>query len=138
MCIRDSGQTDPSKIQIADLSKTIQDPLLAKVRWVLRKDFNFTQNPQRKFAVDAIFSSQPLIFPKMSEGCEVSATDVYKRQPYNQVGVKLSYIQMGELKQGWRESNTKRSCQIWRKKDTKQSAVKIQVILTALFLYRNG
>ena len=29
------GQTDPSKIQIADLSKTIQDPLLAKVRSVL-------------------------------------------------------------------------------------------------------
>jgi len=68
------GQTDPSKIQIADLSKTIQDPLLAKVRSVLRKDFNFTQNPQRKFAVDAVFSSQPLIFPKMGEGCEVSAT----------------------------------------------------------------
>ena len=63
-----------SKIQIADLSKTIQDPLLAKVRSVLRKDFNFTQNPQRKFAVDAVFSSQPLIFPKMGEGCEVSAT----------------------------------------------------------------
>ena len=68
------GQTDPSKIQIADLSKTIQDPLLAKVRSVLRKDFNFTQNPQRKFAVDAVFSSQPLIFPKVGEGCEVSAT----------------------------------------------------------------
>ena len=68
------GQTDPSKIQIADLSKTIQDPLLAKVRSVLRKDFNFTQNPQRKFTVDAVFSSQPLIFPKMGEGCEVSAT----------------------------------------------------------------
>ena len=68
------GQTDPSKIQIADLSKTIQDPLLAKVRSVLRKDFNFSQNPQRKFAVDAVFSSQPLIFPKMGEGCEISAT----------------------------------------------------------------
>ena len=51
------GQTDPSKIQIADLSKTIQDPLLAKVRSVLRKDFNFTQNPQRKFVVDAVFST---------------------------------------------------------------------------------
>ena len=33
------GQTDPSKIQIADLSKTIQDPLLAKVRSVLRRFF---------------------------------------------------------------------------------------------------
>ena len=68
------GQTDPSQIQIADLSKTIQDPLLAKVRSVLRKDFNFSQNPQRKFGVDAVFSTQPPIFPKMAEGCTVSAT----------------------------------------------------------------
>ncbi|KYK90631.1 tRNA threonylcarbamoyladenosine dehydratase, partial [Aggregatibacter actinomycetemcomitans] len=36
------GQTDPSQIQIADLSRTIQDPLLAKVRSVLRKDYHFT------------------------------------------------------------------------------------------------
>lgn len=68
------GQTDPSQIQIADLSKTIQDPLLAKVRSVLRKDFNFSQNPKRKFAVDAVFSTQPLIFPQMTAGCEISAT----------------------------------------------------------------
>ncbi|OOF39687.1 tRNA cyclic N6-threonylcarbamoyladenosine(37) synthase TcdA [Rodentibacter rarus] len=68
------GQTDPTQIQIADLSKTIQDPLLAKVRSVLRKDFNFTQKPQRKFGIDAVFSTQPLIFPKMGENCEISAT----------------------------------------------------------------
>ena len=68
------GQTDPSQIQIADLSRTIQDPLLAKVRSTLRKDYHFTQNPQRKFAIDAVFSTQPLIFPKASEGCAISAT----------------------------------------------------------------
>lgn len=68
------GQTDPSQIQIADLSKTIQDPLASKVRSLLRKEYNFSQNPKRKFGVDCVFSTQPLIFPKMSEGCEVSAT----------------------------------------------------------------
>ena len=68
------GQTDPSQIQIADLSKTIQDPLAARVRSLLRKEYNFSQNPKRKFGIDCVFSTQPLIFPKMGEGCEVSAT----------------------------------------------------------------
>ena len=68
------GQTDPSQIQIADLSRTIQDPLASKVRSLLRKEYNFSQNPKRKFGVDCVFSTQPLIFPKMGEGCEISAT----------------------------------------------------------------
>lgn len=68
------GQTDPTQIQIADMTKTIQDPLIAKVRSILRKDYHFSQNPKRKFGVDCVFSTQPLIFPKMSEGCEISAS----------------------------------------------------------------
>ena len=68
------GQTDPSQIQIADLSKTIQDPLASKVRSLLRKEYNFSQNPKRKFGVDCVFSTQPLIFPKIGESCEISAT----------------------------------------------------------------
>lgn len=68
------GQTDPSQIQIADLSKTIQDPLAAKVRSTLRKQFRFSQNPKRKFGVDCVFSTQPLIFPQQSENCSISAT----------------------------------------------------------------
>ena len=68
------GQTDPSQIRIADLSKTIQDPLLAKVRSVLRKNYNFSQNPKRKFGIDCVFSTQPLIFPQAEGECTVSAT----------------------------------------------------------------
>ncbi|MBN6064262.1 tRNA cyclic N6-threonylcarbamoyladenosine(37) synthase TcdA [Aggregatibacter actinomycetemcomitans] len=68
------GQTDPSQIQITDLGRTIQDPLLAKVRSVLRKDYHFTQNPKRKFAIDAVFSTQPLIFPQVGDSCATSAT----------------------------------------------------------------
>ncbi|AKO45811.1 tRNA cyclic N6-threonylcarbamoyladenosine(37) synthase TcdA [[Haemophilus] ducreyi] len=68
------GQTDPSQIQIADLSRTIQDPLASKVRSLLRKQYHFSQNPKRKFGIDCVFSSQPLIFPQMEEGCQVSAS----------------------------------------------------------------
>ena len=68
------GQTDSTQIQISDLSKTIQDPLLAKVRSLLRKNYHFSQNPKRKFGVDCVFSSQPLIFPQTDGDCGLSAT----------------------------------------------------------------
>jgi tRNA A37 threonylcarbamoyladenosine dehydratase len=57
------GQTDPSKIQLTDLSQTYQDPLLAKVRNQLRREYNFSRNTKRKFAVDAVFSTQQLVYP---------------------------------------------------------------------------
>ncbi|MFK3558412.1 tRNA cyclic N6-threonylcarbamoyladenosine(37) synthase TcdA [Pasteurella multocida] len=68
------GQTDPTQIQITDLSRTIQDPLLAKVRSLLRKEYHFSQNPKRKFGIDCVFSTQPLIFPNVDGNCEVSAS----------------------------------------------------------------
>lgn len=52
------GQLDPTRISVADLSKTIQDPLLAKVRNHLRRHHGFTRNPKRRFRVDAVFSSE--------------------------------------------------------------------------------
>lgn len=57
------GQTDPSKISICDLSQTFQDPLLAKVRNLLRRDYNFSRNTKRKFSIDAVFSSEQLVYP---------------------------------------------------------------------------
>ncbi len=57
------GQTDPSKIAIADLSQTFQDPLLAKVRNQLRREYNFSRNVKRKFSIDSVFSSQQLVYP---------------------------------------------------------------------------
>ncbi len=68
------GQTDPTQIKIADLTRTIQDPLAAKVRSLLRKEYGFSHNPKRKFGVDCVYSTQPLIFPQMGEGCEISAS----------------------------------------------------------------
>jgi tRNA A37 threonylcarbamoyladenosine dehydratase len=57
------GQLDPSQIKIADLAKTIQDPLLAKVRNYLRRHNNFSQNPKRKFGIEAIYSTEQLKYP---------------------------------------------------------------------------
>jgi len=58
------GQIDPTRIEIADLARTIQDPLLAKVRSVLRKEYGFTRDPKKKFGVPAVFSSEPLRYPE--------------------------------------------------------------------------
>ncbi|MGL5948991.1 MAG: tRNA cyclic N6-threonylcarbamoyladenosine(37) synthase TcdA [Aeromonas sp.] len=57
------GQMDPTKIQVADLAKTIQDPLAAKVRSDLRRLHHFTKNPARKFGVDCVFSIEQLTYP---------------------------------------------------------------------------
>ncbi len=57
------GQIDPSKICFGDVAKTTQDPLLAKVRYILRKQYNFSQNPKRKFGVDCVYSTEQLVYP---------------------------------------------------------------------------
>lgn len=58
------GLTDPTLIHIADLSKTYNDPLAAKVRSKLRKDYGFTKNTKRSFGVECVFSSQQQFYPK--------------------------------------------------------------------------
>jgi len=62
------GQVDPSKVAITDLSKTYQDPLLAKVKNQLRREFNFPRADlpkanKRKFSIDAVFSTEQLRYP---------------------------------------------------------------------------
>jgi tRNA A37 threonylcarbamoyladenosine dehydratase len=57
------GQTDPTQIHITDLSKTYQDPLLAKVRNLLRRQYNFPRDVKKKFGVDAVFSTEQLVYP---------------------------------------------------------------------------
>ena len=55
------GQVDPTQIQVADLNKTFNDPLVAKVRSTLRRDYNF--RAARRTACPA-FSSEQLRYPK--------------------------------------------------------------------------
>ncbi|MDH5184227.1 MAG: tRNA cyclic N6-threonylcarbamoyladenosine(37) synthase TcdA [Gammaproteobacteria bacterium] len=58
------GLTDPSQIQVADLTKTYNDPLAAKVRSRLRHDYGYSRNIKRKFSIDCIFSSQQQLYPR--------------------------------------------------------------------------
>ena len=62
------GQMDPTQITVADLAKTIQDPLAAKVRSDLRRLHNFSKNPARKFGVECVFSTAQLSYPDGNGG----------------------------------------------------------------------
>ncbi|RUO26459.1 tRNA cyclic N6-threonylcarbamoyladenosine(37) synthase TcdA [Aliidiomarina minuta] len=57
------GQIDPSQIAVADIARVIQDPLMAKVRSQLRRDYNFSSNPKRKFGIDCVYSTEQLRYP---------------------------------------------------------------------------
>lgn len=50
------GKTDPAAIRVADLSRTEQDPLLARTRRLLRQDYGFSTNPKRRFGVPTVYS----------------------------------------------------------------------------------
>lgn len=62
------GQFDPLQITKGDLAKTIQDPLLAKVRSELRRFYNFSKNPKRNFGVECVFSTEQLKYPTKEGG----------------------------------------------------------------------
>lgn len=69
------GQTDPTQIKIADLTKTIQDPLAKKLKDTLRRQHNFSKNPARKFGIDCVFSTEQLKYPQADGSvCGVKAT----------------------------------------------------------------
>lgn len=63
------GQTDPTRIEIRDLSRTEQEPLLAKVRKRLRNEYAFPRGSKNKFGIDAVFSTEPLLMPQAGEAC---------------------------------------------------------------------
>ena len=57
------GQIDPTRIQVADLSRTNRDPLLAKTRKLLRQTYGFPKNLKRRFDVPAVYSDEQLCYP---------------------------------------------------------------------------
>ncbi len=63
------GQIDATQIRLADLALTIQDPLLARVRSLLRKDYGFTREAKKKFGIPAVFSGEPLRAPLQADSC---------------------------------------------------------------------
>lgn len=58
------GRTDPTKIQVRDLSRTEHDAMLALVRKRLRAEFNFPRNADRYFGVQAVYSLENVQYPQ--------------------------------------------------------------------------
>ncbi len=65
------GQVDPTCIEVRDLAKTEQEPLLAKVRKRLRSEYRFPRGDKVRFGIDAVFSTEPLSAPLSEEVCAV-------------------------------------------------------------------
>ena len=57
------GQSDPTKLQQSDLSRTQHDTLLAKTRKLLRQDYHFARNPKRSFGVPCVYSDEQARYP---------------------------------------------------------------------------
>lgn len=54
------GRTDASRVRVADLAQTLQEPMLAKVRKNLRQRHGFPRDPRKRFGITAVFSDQPM------------------------------------------------------------------------------
>lgn len=63
------GKIDPTRIVVGDLAQTVQDPLLAKLRSSLRRDYGFPRDSGRKFGVSAVYSTEPLRRPESGDSC---------------------------------------------------------------------
>ncbi len=58
------GLSDPTQIEISDLSKTYNDPLAAKVRYLLRSKYNYSRNLKRKFGIECVYSKEQAVYPQ--------------------------------------------------------------------------
>ncbi|VAW52252.1 hypothetical protein MNBD_GAMMA06-195 [hydrothermal vent metagenome] len=57
------GLTDPTKIEVKDLSRTWNDPLASAVRLALRQVHNFSRNLKRSFGVPCVYSTEQQRYP---------------------------------------------------------------------------
>ncbi|MFP8965124.1 tRNA cyclic N6-threonylcarbamoyladenosine(37) synthase TcdA [Pokkaliibacter sp. CJK22405] len=57
------GQTDPTQILVADLAKTKHDPLAARVRNQLRRQYGFAKGEKAKFGIECVYSTEQLRYP---------------------------------------------------------------------------
>ena len=58
------GKRDPQLVRVDDLGRTESDPMLAKIRTQLYRHYHFARDKQRKFRVDAIYSTEQMVYPK--------------------------------------------------------------------------
>ena len=61
------GQKNPALIQTADLSRVTHDPLLANLRYTLRKRHGFSRDTREKMRVQCVFSTENITPPQSGE-----------------------------------------------------------------------
>ncbi len=66
------GRIDPTQIEICDLSRSINDQLLKRVRKQLRQQHGFPRQKRRKFHIDCVFSPEEPMYP---ESCDIEEED---------------------------------------------------------------
>ncbi|MDP0501644.1 MAG: tRNA threonylcarbamoyladenosine dehydratase [Verrucomicrobiota bacterium JB022] len=57
------GKRDATQIRVADITKAINDPLLAMTRKKLRKDFGFPRETRRRWRIPSVFSPEEPVYP---------------------------------------------------------------------------
>lgn len=69
------GKIDPTQIKVADLAKTIQDPLAAKLRERLKRDYAIKKDSRGKLGIDCVFSAEARRYPQADGSvCAVRAS----------------------------------------------------------------
>ena len=61
------GRLDPTRIEVADLSKSYNDKLLQRVRKLLRSEYGFPRKDKQKFKVPCVFSPEEAVLPEVCE-----------------------------------------------------------------------
>ena len=59
ICGGAGGKVNPSAVSAADLAKTVQDSLLAKIRAELRKNHSFSRDLKQAMGIRAVYSQEP-------------------------------------------------------------------------------
>ncbi|WP_036170440.1 ThiF family adenylyltransferase [Massilia sp. 9096] len=70
------GLIDPTLVEIRDLARTEQEPLLKRVRKILRARYGFAKGEKNKYHIDAVFSMEPLRYPDAGDACAIDPNSI--------------------------------------------------------------
>ncbi|WP_332879074.1 tRNA cyclic N6-threonylcarbamoyladenosine(37) synthase TcdA [Massilia sp. S19_KUP03_FR1] len=86
------GQVDPTRIEVRDLARTEQEPLLKKVRKLLRAQYGFARGEKAKYHIDAVFSMEPLRYPEDDPSCSIDGDERHSVTGLNCAGFGSSMV----------------------------------------------
>jgi len=70
------GQMDPTKVEVRDLARTEQEPLLKRVRKILRARYGFAKGEKNKYHIDAVFSMEAQRTPDTGDACAIDPNSI--------------------------------------------------------------